>query len=284
MKKIFYIFTIILCCNLLISCQEDDALLYSDSARVQFSSTDDYPFSFVWSDKSVTEAIVKLPIKVIGGPGDVPRKLRVSQIAEYDVTYEYDNKGYIVDSTITQKENPAESGVHYVPFNDAKAQELLVVAPGNVTDSVAIIVKRDASLTTKKVRLRVQLEASEDFLPGESKYLARTVILSDMLEKPSSWGNYTNAYYYLGKYSVPKHELMIRVLQKLQSSTSRVDDEWIAKGNADATVFVYWRNKFVEELERFNNDPDNIASGAAPLREDPTDPSSALVTFPNKVV
>lgn len=266
------------------SCQEDDPLLFSDSARVQFSSTDDYPFSFIWSDKSVKEAVVKLPVKVIGGPGDAPRRLRVSQITEYDVTYEYDNKGYIIDSVVTPKDNPAKSGIHYVAFNDAKAQELLVVAPGNVTDSVAIIVKRDASLTSKKVRLRVQLEASEDFLQGESKYLARTIVLSDMLEQPSTWGRYTNAYYYLGAYSVPKHELMIRVLQKLQSSSSRVDDEWISKGNADATVFVYWRTKFVEELERFNNDPNNIASGAAPLREDPSNPTSALVTFPAKVL
>ena len=87
------------------SCQEEEALLFSDSARVQFTSTDDYPYSFVWSDKSVTEAVVKLPIKVIGGPGDAPRKLRISQITEYDVTYEYDNKGYLVDSTVTTLEN-----------------------------------------------------------------------------------------------------------------------------------------------------------------------------------
>ncbi len=284
MKKIFYIFITILSCNFLISCQEDEVLLFSDSARVQFESTEDYPYSFVWSDGSVTEAVVKLPIKVIGGPDDVFRKLRVSQITEYDVTYETDNKGYIIDSIVTPKENPAEAGVHYVAFNDARAQELLVVAPGNVTDSVAIIVKRDASLASKKVRLRVQLEVSDDFLQGESKYLARTIILSDMLEKPDSWYNYSNAYYYLGTYSVAKHELMIKVLKELQSSDSRVDDEWISKGNADASVFVYWRTKFVEELEAFNNDPDNIASGAAPLREDPTNPTSAVVTFPTRVL
>lgn len=76
---------------------------------------------------------------------------------------------------------------------------------------------------------------------------------------------------------------MIRVLQRLQSSDSRVDDEWIAKGNADPTIFVYWRSKFVEELNAFNNDPENIESGIAPMREDPNNPSSALVTFPTKV-
>ena len=284
MKKIFYILTAVLGCGLLVSCQEEESLLFSDQARVQFTSTDDYAYSFVWSDKSVTEDVVKLPIRVIGGPQDVVRKLRVSQIEEFDTTYEYDNKGYIIDSTVTPKANPAESGVHYVPFNDAKAQELLVVAAGNVTDSVAIIVKRDASLTEKKVRLRVQLEVSDDFLQGESRYLSRTIVLSDMLEQPASWASYTNARNYLGTYSVAKHELMIKVLKELQSSDSKVDDEWIKKGNADATVFVYWRAKFVEALEEFNNDPANIASGAAPLRENPSDPTSALVTFPTKVL
>jgi hypothetical protein len=39
----------------------------------------------------------------------------------------------------------------------------------------------------------------------------------------------------------------------------------------------------VEELNTFNNNPENIASGVAPLREDPNNPSSALVTFPTKV-
>ncbi len=284
MKKIFYILTVVLGCGLLASCQEEEALLFSDQARVQFTSSDDYPYSFIWSDNSVTEAVVKLPIKVIGGPQDVVRKLRVSQIEEFDVTYEYDNKGYIIDSTVAPKPNPAESGVHYVPFDDAKAKELLVVAPGRVQDSVAIIVKRDASLASNKMRLRVQLEVSEDFLQGESKYLSRTIVLSDMLEQPDSWYNYSNAYYYLGTYCVPKHELMIRVLKKMQSSDSRVDDEWISKGNADATIFVYWRAKFVEELEAFNNDPANIESGAAPLRVDPSDPTSALVTFPTRVL
>lgn len=150
-------------------------------------------------------------------------------------------------------------------------------------DSLAIILKRDASLTTEKVRLRLRLEASDDLELGESKYLERTIVFSDMLELPSEWYRYSNAYYYLGNYSVPKHELMIRVLKKLQSSDSRVDDEWLRKGNADPTIFVYWRSKFVEELNAFNNNPENIESGIAPLRENPNDLGSALVTFPTKV-
>ena len=283
MKKIFYILTASFCLGMM-GCQEDEALLFQDVARVQFTSgVEDYPYSFVWLDKSQESAIVKLPILVTGGPADVERTVKVTQVEEFDVTYEYDNKGYVIDSTVTPKPNPAVAGVHYVPFNDSEAQALLKVNAGVVKDSLAIILKRDASLTTEKVRLRLRLEASDDLELGESKYLERTIVFSDMLEQPSAWYNYSNAYYYLGNYSVPKHELMIRVLKLLQNSDSRVDEEWISKGNSDPTIFVYWRSKFVEELNTFNNNPENIASGVAPLREDPNNPSSALVTFPTKV-
>ncbi len=286
MKKLFAIIG----CVLAMGCQEDLIMTYEDQARVQFtSSTEDMPYSFVWLDDSHTEAVVKLPLRVIGGPAEVERQLEVAQVEEFDVVYEYDSKGYVVDSTVTPIENPAVAGVHYVPFDDPRAQALLKVAPGVVQDSLSIILKRDATLSAGKVRLRVQLKASDDFLLGESKYLERTVVFSDMLEQPSgwyykNWYTYSTAYSYLGTYSVPKHELMIRVLQKLQGPDSRVDDEWIAKGNADPTIFVYWRSKFVEELEAFNNNPDNIASGAAPLREDPANSNSTPVTFPTKVL
>ena len=283
MKKIFYILTASFCLGMM-GCQEDEALLFQDVARVQFTSgVEDYPYSFVWLDRSQESAIVKLPILVTGGPVDIERTVKVTQVEEFDVTYEYDNKGYVIDSTVTPKPNPAVAGVHYVPFNDSEAQALLKVKAGVVKDSLAIILKRDASLTTEKVRLRLRLEASDDLELGESKYLERTIVFSDMLELPSEWNSYSNAYYYLGNYRVPKHELMIRVLKKLQSSASRVDDEWLRKGNADPTIFVYWRSKFVEELNAFNNNPENIESGIAPLRENPNDLGSALVTFPTKV-
>lgn len=284
MKKIFYILTASFCLGMM-GCQEDEALLFQDVARVQFTSgVEDYPYSFVWLDRSQESAIVKLPILVTGGPVDIERTVKVTQVEEFDVTYEYDNKGYVIDSTVTPKPNPAVAGVHYVPFNDSEAQALLKVKAGVVKDSLAIILKRDASLTTEKVRLRLRLEASDDLELGESKYLERTIVFSDMLELPSEWYSYSNAYYYLGNYSVPKHELMIRVLKKLQSSDSRVDDEWLRKGNADPTIFVYWRSKFVEELNAFNNNPENIESGIAPLRENPNDLGSALVTFPTRVI
>ena len=282
MKKLFYILIAIIGAGAT-SCQVEDAMLFDDCARVQFTTTDDYPFSFVWLDQSVTSAVVKLPIKVIGGPQNTERVLNAVQAEEFDVTYTYDSKGYVIDSTVTPKANPAQSGLHYVSFTDTEAQQVMKVKAEAVKDSLCVILKRDASLSTTKYRLRVRLAASDDFEVGESKYLERTIIVSDMLEQPTNWRSGYSAYNYLGTYSVPKHELMIRVLQSVQGSDARVDDEWINKGNSDPTIFVYWRGKFNEELARFNNDPANIASGAAPLREDPTNPNSTLISFPTRV-
>ncbi|MBR4882266.1 MAG: DUF4843 domain-containing protein [Bacteroidales bacterium] len=282
MKKLLYILIAVIGAGAT-SCQVEDAMLFNDCARVQFTTADDYPFSFVWLDESVTSAVVKLPVRVIGGPQNVERALNAVQVEEFDVTYTYDSKGYVIDSTVTAKPNPAQSGQHYVPFNDSEAQKVMKVAADVVKDSLCVVLKRDASLATTKYRLRVRLQPTADFEVGESKYLERTIIVSDMLEQPTNWRSGYSAYNYLGAYSVPKHELMIRVLQSVQGSDARVDDEWITKGNSDPTIFVYWRGKFNEELERFNNDPANIASGAAPLREDPSNPNSTVISFPTRV-
>ncbi len=133
--------------------------MFDDHARVQFTNAvDDYSYSFIWSDESVTSAVVKLPVRVIGGPKDVERQLAAVQVDEFDVTYEYDNKGYLIDSTVTPKENPAVAGLHYVPFDSPEAQQVLKIKAGAVQDSLCVIIKRDPSLATKKVRLRVRIQ------------------------------------------------------------------------------------------------------------------------------
>ena len=82
---------------------------------------------------------------------------------------------------------------------------------------------------------------------------------------------------YLGAYSKPKHELMIEVLH------DKVDENWLDQMVNDRPNLIFWRGKFQEALNAFNNDPANIASGKAPLRENPNDSNSAEVTFPSNV-
>ena len=70
---------------------------------------------------------------------------------------------------------------------------------------------------------------------------------------------------------------MIKVLQ------DKVDEEWLEQMANDRPNLIFWRGKFQEALNAFNNDLVNIASGKAPLREDPNDSNSAEVTFPSNV-
>ena len=162
-----------------------------------------------------------------------------------------------------------------MPLNDESIRPLFTIKAGRVKDSVGIVVLRDASLKKASVRLRLRLKENEDFALGERRLQEQTIIISDKLEMPSNWNYTTKAY--LGNYSAPKHRLMMQVVG------SKVDDVWIAEVNKSQELIVYWRGKFIEALEAFNSNPANIASGLAPMREDPTNASSPLVTFPSRV-
>ena len=183
--------------------------------------------------------------------------------------------GNVVDSTVTERPEKAVAGVHYAAFNSAETMPLQVIRAGRVTDSIGIKLLRDTSLLEGNFRLRIKLAANEDFDIGESKWLERTIVVADRLEKPSNW-NYTTTYY-LGDYSKTKHELMIEVYK------GKVDNEWVEEANNSSSFAVYWRGKFAEALDIFNSNPDNIESGKAPMREDPNDPNSKLITFPTKI-
>lgn len=261
---------------LLTGCKEDKGVIFSDGARVQLTSNvSDYSFSFVWSDKSVTEETVYIPVRVIGGPADYDRQVSLEQVAEYNVDYKYDDMGNVVDSVVTERTDKAVEGRHYVAFNTTEAMPLQMVRAGRVTDSIGVRVKRDASLADGNVRLRLRIVPNSDFMLGESKYLERTIVIADRLEKPSNWNYTTN--YYLGDYSQVKHELMVDVVK------GKVDEEWVNTANNSSSFVVYWRGLFIEALENFNSDPANIASGKAPLRENPNDPNSRLISFPTKI-
>ena len=279
MKKIIY-FILPLCMGLA-ACQEEDGLLFNDKARVQLrqdasGTFDDYSYSFIWSPTSVTRDSVYLPVRVMGGPADTDRRVTVEQVSEYDITYTKDHWGYVTDSVVTERTDKAVAGKHYVPFDSPEYESLMKIPAGEVLGQIGIILLRDPSLGSEKVRLRVRLKANGDFELGESKYLERTITFSDMLEQPSNWASrYMNSYY--GTYSKAKHQLMMQVVG------GKVDEEWVNEAYNSVSFRYYWRMKFIEALQDFNNDPKNIAAGLAPMRENADDPNSALVTFPTSM-
>lgn len=261
-------------------CSEDQGLVYNDKARIQFVSQDanppqDYPYSFVWQSDATQADTVYIPVRIIGGPASQERHVALEQVDEYIINYSYDRLGHDTDSVIETVANKAKAGVHYVPFDDPSARDLLKVKAGAVRDSIGIIVKRSADLKNGSVRLALRLVENDDFGMGELKFQQRTITISDLLEKPATWNRTTD--YYLGTYSEAKHRLMMQVVG------DKVDDAWVESCNSSKAFMLYWRTKFIEALEAYNTDPANITTGKAPLREDATNPNSAIVTFPSKM-
>ena len=82
---------------------------------------------------------------------------------------------------------------------------------------------------------------------------------------------------YFGTYSKAKHQLMIKVVN------GKVDEDWVNEAYSSVSFRYYWRMKFIEALQEYNNDPANIAAGLAPMRENADDPNSPLVTFPTSM-
>lgn len=278
MKRI-YILTISIFFTVF-GCSEEKGLLFDDTDRLQFvtvgdKAPEDLIYSFVWHDETVKRDTVYIPLRVIGRVASKDRYVRVSQVTEYRVEYKRDNKGYIVDSIVHELKNKAEPGVHYVPFDAPEVKRLMKIRADKVEDELPVILLRDKSLKDTSMRLRIQLGVSEDFQLGEQQIIARTLVISDRFEKPAAWNQ---VRYYLGSYSIAKYMLMLKVVEE------KIDDEWLVKMGKDIPTLVYWRGKFKKALDDFNNDPENIKSGKAPLREDPDKPGSALVDFPNQQI
>ena len=272
MKRIIYLLTPLLLCGVF-SCQEAEYMLFNEVARVQMNESKEIMMDFFYMDESIQKDTVYLSVHTIGDPESRDRKISLEQITEYDIEYKYDNKGNLVDSVVTEKPNKAIPGVHYVPMDDPEMENLLVVKADSVTLEVPVILLRDTSLQREEYRLCLQLVATEDFLLGESEHLSGVIVITDKLSKPSFWDSSVDQYYF-GTYSTRKHEFMYEV------AGEKINDEWYNRLLQDYSERMYYVNKFKDVLAEYNSNPDNIAQGLAPMREDQNNPNSPLIVFP----
>ncbi|MDR1415070.1 MAG: DUF4843 domain-containing protein [Odoribacteraceae bacterium] len=255
------------------ACTQEKPMPFLGDARVQLKDTTILRHTFIYSAAEVSRDTLYIQVNTIGEMADHDRQVNIIQVPEYDITLVTDPVTNRVDTITTERPNKAVPGTHYIPLDDPALRPHAVIKARTVTAMIPIILLRDASLKTDDYRLRLQLAPSEDFNTGERRMIARTILFSDRLVQPSFWD--INVNYTFGAYSTRKHQFMIDV------SGEKIDNEWYDANVRNVVgASQQYKNFFKAALARFNADPDNIASGAAPLRET-DDPASPLVTFPN---
>lgn len=274
MKKL--IGSIAVCLVMAAGCKKAENVMYNDIARVQLSDTGELSATFVYDAASVVKDTIYIQVNTIGGITGYDRQVKLMQVPEYTYTYVRDPQtNQITDTVKTAVPYTAVPGIHYVDLNDPSLAPLMVVKANEVVAMVPVVLLRDTSLKTNSYRLRLQLVANEQFGLGEINARSRTVVFSDHLERFFSWrvdNGVAPAFTFFGKYSIGKHQFMINTLKV------NIDEEWYQAMIANGALQQY-QNALRVALAQFNNDPANIASGKAPLRETDS-PTSAVVTFP----
>jgi hypothetical protein len=275
MKRLIF-YTLIFLAVVCGSCKKADYLLYSDIARVQLSDTATLSSTFVYEPATKTRDTVYIQVNAIGGVTDYDREIKLVQVPEYNYTYVRDPvRNQVTDTIKTEKPYKAASGVQYVAMDDPSLKSMMVIKAHKVSALIPVVLLRDASLKSNSYRLRLEVVANSNFGLGELNSRARTIIFSDHLERFYSWrvdNTTAPAYLTFGKYSTGKHQFMGDVLKV------HIDEQWY-QAIVSMQAQTHYKNLLKDALNTFNNNPANIASGIAPLRET-SNPTSPLVTFP----
>jgi hypothetical protein len=255
MKRLIYIALMLTAA--ITGCKKNERLLYHDIARVQLNDTATINSTFVYEPVTTTKDTVYVQVNTIGKTTNHDREVKLVQVTEKGEPF------------------PAVAGVHYVSMDDPSLKKLMVIKADAVSALIPVVLLRDTSLKSNSYRLRLELTANDQFGLGEVQYRRIAIRFSDHLERFFSWrvdAGQAPAFYTFGKYSTGKHQFMINVLHET------IDEAWYQAASSIGALTNY-QNLLKSALARFNNDPANIASGKAPLRE--TDSLNSLaISFP----
>ena len=248
-----YLLKAIACCWLLWSCSEE-YMSFHGTDRIQFKTTTDEVYSFVYFPQSVQKDTLTIEIVSIGEVAEHDRTIKFEQVTkEWQYIYDEEEPSKIIDSVYVDMEYPAIEGIHYEPFG--KAGELILPARKNVLRFDVVVKRDDIGLRENARYLILKLLPSEDFETGEVERLSKRIVISDKLERPTRWkkGSY---YYdrYLGDYSEVKHRFMIDITQqKWDNDFLRyIINSWDTMIQRD-----YYLGKIKQALKEYNADPAN---------------------------
>lgn len=253
------IFAIILL--LLSSCKQDFPEPFTGKSYIQFTPTNGIKVvvtsysSFYYADPSKTTDTILFDVTSLGLVPSKTTYIKLTPILGPIAATKFPNA---VD---------AVPDVNYVSFDDPNLQKLMKLDPGKTNGKIPVILKRDASLKTTMYQLHFKLADSDDYLAGNPKYIEGLVYITDFLFQPTNW----NTTFFLGTYGTVKHQFMVA------QSGERWDLDFITTVLANSNLQTYYKHKFSQALKVEN--AARAAAGQTELRENPSDPSTAI-TFP----
>lgn len=227
-----------LLCMLCVSCSSDEDFFYQDEPRVRLvgekmwaAGTDSVTFSFVAYPADTVQKTIYVDAQIMGNVADRDRTVNIA-----------------VDQTLTT----ALASQYTVPAT-------VTVPAGQAKGTFPVVLKRDASLETKGVRLCLKVAESGDFKPGVNEENHITFIWNDILSKPNNWEELEP---FFGTYSNVKYRFMLANLRADDGTLSAETMTW-AKLNS-------LKIRFQNALDAYN-----AAHPGNPL----TDEYGNLVTF-----
>ncbi len=253
---------------LIFSCSEDEIKPWKSYNYIHFS--DDYQkvYSFVYAGSKVMQDTVWLRLNIAGNMSSEERTYKVKQVKAYNFIPESPDA---TDSVFIELPNQAIAGVHFVDFNTEEAAQQFIVPADSLGAYFPLIVLRDSSLRKNDYTLSLEVEKTDDFLPGNSSYQKITIAISDQVAEPSKWKDYwvgsKTVFEVMGYYGKVKHRLMI------DATGQRWDDEFITKELTEEYLLFY-RTLSIKELERINDE--RAKQGLHKLREDDNNPNSEV--------
>lgn len=252
MKRYIIPAVITLCVCLLAACDTKEKFDYKAHNNLYFEVEDNLQMNFFYRDReTVSRETIYVTVKVSGGPRDYARAINLKPV------------------TLDKKEMlPAEVNTHFLPLDNPETAGEMVMPAGKVETRVPIILLRHPSLREDAYYLALQVEPNKDFATETATNLVQNIDIMDMPFRPSNWDDWGTVGNFFGLYNVVKHEFMIKV------AGEPVDADWIDRVFSLSEELEFFTSLFKSELKKFNEDPANIASGDAPLRD-----GEYIVTF-----
>lgn len=180
----------------------------------------------------------------------------VGQVADHDRAYK------LMQETVPGQKN-AVADVHYIGFQNTAMAPVYVMKAGQHHVRVPIVLLRDKTLKEQEVVLKFKIVDNENFKEGSASNSWRKLVFSDKLSRPEAW-DVAMEDYYLGKYSVRKHEFMIEVTGKLWNQA------FFEEVMPLSSVMDYWMIILRRALADYNQDH------GEPLRDPET---NELISF-----